>query len=110
VLVLGDHKGATEEHTGREVRGVEGGSVEVADHSIRFPPPHELDDHGVDIGTEESHGTTGTKGSSADVGWGEAKRGTNKLATGPQGKCQMVTGNLGTTASWQEDGEQGSIG
>jgi hypothetical protein len=75
--VLGYHKGATREHTDRKVGGVKGGSVEVSEHDVGLPPPHELDNHGVDIGTKESHGATGAKGSCADVGGDETKRSTN---------------------------------
>jgi hypothetical protein len=80
--VLGDHKSATREHTDREVGSVKGGPVEVAEHGIRFPPAHELDNHGVDIGTKESHGAASTKGACADVGRGETKRSPYMLATG----------------------------
>ena len=46
--------------------------MEISEHCIRFPSPHELDDHGVDIGTEKGHGAASAKGASTNVRRGQA--------------------------------------
>jgi hypothetical protein len=105
-LVLGNHEVAASEHTGGQVRGVESGAVEVAEHDVRFPPAHELDNRRVDIGTKEGHGAAGAKGTGADVGRGDSQRSTNVEATGTEREGQVVAGDLRATARGQENGEQ----
>ncbi len=52
---------ASGEHTGGEVMHVGSLQVEIAKHSVGFPPANKLNQEGVDAGAEERHRAAGTK-------------------------------------------------
>jgi hypothetical protein len=107
-LVLRDHEVAARKHTGGKVGGVEGRTVEVPDHNIRFPPTHETDNQRIDISAKQRHGAPGAKGTGADVGLRKTQRSTNKTTAGAKRKGQVRTRDIDATPCWQENSEQRS--
>ena len=79
--------------------------VEVTQHDIRVPPSKESDDIGVNIGTEQGHGTAGTEGAGRDV-LGEEAQGGAKSSNGCAEEVRDVGGGDGVSKGMVVQGEE----
>jgi hypothetical protein len=70
--MLWDDEVSMLEHTGCKVSSVGGRVVYILDHCPRLPSSHHADQKGIDVGTEEGHGSTSVKCSSGDVAFFQA--------------------------------------
>ena len=65
--MLGNNIGAAQDHGGSKICSVCSRVMEVFKHSPRFPSALEADKGRINIGAQESHGSTSVKSSSTDI-------------------------------------------
>jgi hypothetical protein len=90
----------------------EGLGMEVPEHGVGLPSPHEPENRGVDSTNEESHGATGTKTAGVDISRKKTKVGAEggglPKDSGNQGGRDWPSGRAENCA--QGSGQRGVVG
>ncbi|CAB9530385.1 hypothetical protein SEMRO_2856_G338760.1 [Seminavis robusta] len=82
--------------------------MEIFQHDPRLPAAHQAGSERINVGPDEGHGTTATKGTGTDVLGLEPQGGTNVFAASSKGGSQVLGGD-GCGSAVGEGSEEGRV-